>query len=953
MMRDRSACSVRRAVLALSLLLVSLLCAHPSAVAVPSPPLELDISISGQQYRLVVAETDGPTVLAKRFCSDRGLSRGDCGYVVEHVQAQWDAHYNMTDSVRGQYEVFPYPPRDLDDKTTPVTFPANLHEANHFLFGGKLRLDQAFRVLVVGCGTGDEAVQMVDNLIEEDAADWTVVCLDFSAASLQVAGARLQHRDARILQLRGKGRYVLHRGSLLTEDLSSFGAFHFIVAVGVLHHLPDPAAGLRALQQWLHPGTGGIGCLLYGKLGRRGIYGIQETMRALEQANGVAAETHPGGRRAWRVQMLKEVLYGLPPDHPVMQSKWWFDMNMIVVWSLFDRCLVDVWLMFGRCLVIVSWPSTHGHGQTYQTYKRTKRAGHGDWLRDSKPLPSDLYDLFLHSHDVAYTVQGIADLAAEVGMAIVDFMPQARYDPVNFLGPDASPALVASVRHMSWLDQRILSENLAPQNLHAFFLVPRGDGTAAVSTTSTAATAPALSTMASLDGVSDAEAAEYVPRMRSETFLPDLLRMVRMSTSQRHLTAIFDCHGRSPMRRAIQLPSGALAVVSLLAKGRTLGEMHRLWQAARRRPGQPGGSTSLHAFLDVARPTLVGLQSVYVAFLSRPASVAPLLSPPSLGSPSRELALVLGALRRDGLAVTTAPHVSRIAVAQLRTALVRRMGAVLQDGAHGELILPEQCKTIFGRSTEGCDVTAESPVKEHVSFRMWGLLEEFPAGEAQRMAPFVDIPLVDLVMNRLLGDDYWFFGATSYVVAPCRDANIWHTDFDYQHRAFRLASRGNTAHGRAHFAGAIIYLQDTAPGSGGTQLINGSHLWPNLDPPFMPEISFERQTADTPRKAYTQGSYEALRDVWRRDGGRGKTTAAGEMPRTKVAAGPGHILFFHGNTFHASGSHTDSGVPGPEGFRYAVVLHFSSDHAIRTARPNHKHDHYTRGLTSYYTRRGL
>ncbi|MEL0111260.1 MAG: hypothetical protein VW835_05965 [Rickettsiales bacterium] len=46
----------------------------------------------------------------------------------------------------------------------------------------------------------------------------------------------------------------------------------------MLHHLADPAAGLRALRDSLAP-DGGMGIMLYAPLGRMGVYNAQAMLR--------------------------------------------------------------------------------------------------------------------------------------------------------------------------------------------------------------------------------------------------------------------------------------------------------------------------------------------------------------------------------------------------------------------------------------------------------------------------------------------------------------------------------------------------------------------------------------------------------------------------------------------------------------------------------------------------
>ena len=70
-------------------------------------------------------------------------------------------------------------------------------------------------------------------------------------------------------------RVRLVRGSLLDLSSLELGRFDYVNCVGVTHHLPDPAAALRGLAKHaLSPG-GGLGLMVYGTLGRGGVYETQ------------------------------------------------------------------------------------------------------------------------------------------------------------------------------------------------------------------------------------------------------------------------------------------------------------------------------------------------------------------------------------------------------------------------------------------------------------------------------------------------------------------------------------------------------------------------------------------------------------------------------------------------------------------------------------------------------
>ncbi len=70
------------------------------------------------------------------------------------------------------------------------------------------------------------------------------------------------------------------QGSLLDLAGVGLGPFDYIDCCGVLHHLPDPAAGLAALVSVLAPG-GGMGLMVYAPHGRTGVYMLQDALALL------------------------------------------------------------------------------------------------------------------------------------------------------------------------------------------------------------------------------------------------------------------------------------------------------------------------------------------------------------------------------------------------------------------------------------------------------------------------------------------------------------------------------------------------------------------------------------------------------------------------------------------------------------------------------------------------
>lgn len=198
---------------------------------------------------------------------------------------------------RGMYTEAPYPPRDpaaettedvvaVDSKITPAAIA-------HYIHGGRFPAaepGEPYRVLVAGGGTGDATVKYA-TYFANIGLSAEVVHMDLSPSSLATAEARLRaHKLHTYSSLHT--RFILGNLSqigtlespLRDSPAGESGsgqepAFDFIECRGVLHHLPSPEDGLRRLASVLKP-TGGMLLMLYGDLGRTGIYDFHEMVKA-------------------------------------------------------------------------------------------------------------------------------------------------------------------------------------------------------------------------------------------------------------------------------------------------------------------------------------------------------------------------------------------------------------------------------------------------------------------------------------------------------------------------------------------------------------------------------------------------------------------------------------------------------------------------------------------------
>jgi SAM-dependent methyltransferase len=199
------------------------------------------------------------------------------------------------DTVREQYEAYPYPHRDPEDEKARFlsTWPEQLAQINHYCFGGRQDFRRGFRVLTAGGGTGDATIYLAEQLRDTDAE---LVYVDESGASLKIAQKRAAVRKLRNI------RFI--HASLLDLPGRGMDGFDYISCTGVLHHLENPEAGLDALLAVLAPG-GAMNLLVYGRYGRAAIYDIQEQVRALGFDGDMAA----------RLERLRELLASLPAAH--------------------------------------------------------------------------------------------------------------------------------------------------------------------------------------------------------------------------------------------------------------------------------------------------------------------------------------------------------------------------------------------------------------------------------------------------------------------------------------------------------------------------------------------------------------------------------------------------------------------------------------------------------------
>lgn len=193
--------------------------------------------------------------------------------------------------VRSFYERMPYPAplTNLDRHLELYRNPERRRALFHLMFPTE-KPQSGQQILVAGCGTSQAATIA---LREPDAQ---VTAIDLSETSLRYTRDLQQKYTLENLELH----------QLAIEQIQNLDrTFDQITCTGVLHHLPDPNLGLRALRDVLKP-TGAMHLMVYATYGRVGIYMMQEYCRLLEITPS-----------AQELQNLGTTLQALPAEHPI------------------------------------------------------------------------------------------------------------------------------------------------------------------------------------------------------------------------------------------------------------------------------------------------------------------------------------------------------------------------------------------------------------------------------------------------------------------------------------------------------------------------------------------------------------------------------------------------------------------------------------------------------------
>jgi len=310
----------------------------------------------------------------------------------------------VTKKVKGLYDAYPYPPEKVfDGPTVGYNHRWSFTHAHSFITGSAPQ-NNDIQILDAGCGTGVTA-QYLSHL-NPRATHFDA--LDLSGEALKIAKERAEKADL----VGNPNNAVFHHMSLY--DVADLGReYDFINCVGVLHHLPDPVQGLRALAERLKPG-GIMHIFVYSALGRREIMLMQEALALLQGGEG--EQDFIEG-----VRIGREVFKVLPESSRIKERE------------------VQRWAMENE--------------------------------RDST-----FADMYLHPQEVDYTVPSLmewVDTVSDLGIEFAGFSNPKVWDLARLLGD--SPELLEKAQKLPMRQQYRLAETLDPDTFtHYEFFLTKG-----------------------------------------------------------------------------------------------------------------------------------------------------------------------------------------------------------------------------------------------------------------------------------------------------------------------------------------------------------------------------------------------------------------------------------------------------------------------------------------------
>ncbi len=206
---------------------------------------------------------------------------------------------NITDKIRQQFDRLPYPNHPLEAMPSRREFYRHDIATPFYLKYQKVVAPSEKVILDAGCGSGYKAL-----VLAKANPGAKIVGIDLSPESVKLARTRLQDR--------GIENAEFH--ALSIEDLPQLGMkFDYINCDEVLYLLPDPIAGLQAMQSVLNP-DGIIRANLHSRFQRERYFRAQELCRSLG-----LMEASPGDLE---IELLEETMAALKDDVSLKKNSW-------------------------------------------------------------------------------------------------------------------------------------------------------------------------------------------------------------------------------------------------------------------------------------------------------------------------------------------------------------------------------------------------------------------------------------------------------------------------------------------------------------------------------------------------------------------------------------------------------------------------------------------------------
>ena len=209
----------------------------------------------------------------------------------------------INQAVANLYNTYPFPPDPLSDLEPPgYNWRWNWTAAYSFCTGMKPKT-QDIRILDAGCGTGSGTDYLIHLNPEAE-----VTAIDLSEKALSVAKERCQRSGV----IAKHAKPVQFFNLKLEEATQLEREFDFINCVGVLHHLPEPEKGIKAIAEKLKPG-GILHIFVYAELGRWEITLMQKAIALLQ---GDKRGDYRDG-----VKVGREIFANLPENNRILQQE--------------------------------------------------------------------------------------------------------------------------------------------------------------------------------------------------------------------------------------------------------------------------------------------------------------------------------------------------------------------------------------------------------------------------------------------------------------------------------------------------------------------------------------------------------------------------------------------------------------------------------------------------------